>query len=225
VSDVERLVKDQPNPKIFLKIFLELGYKSMIPYISFDMRSIANILNEKNTEYFDKKFPIFYAGEDGNSPIDIALENDQIRSVNLIIKYVVQYQNNYVYQFLFLKNFVDLLNKGIHLTPLLQSSILNYAYDFDEWPSQHSMVEKRLAPFNKSIFKIRYAYPRTFQDIFEYDQEKEAQRRLSSTKKTEKEYKIFYHLIMITNVSEESGSLMEAIANSEEMDIFEEEVI
>lgn len=91
----------------------------MIPYISFDMRSIANILNEKNTEYFDKKFPIFYAGEDGNSPIDIALENDQIRSVNLMIKYVVQYQNNYVYQFLFLKNFVDLLNKGITLTPLL----------------------------------------------------------------------------------------------------------
>lgn len=30
---------------------------------------------------------------------------------------------------------------------------------------------------------------------------------------------------MITNVSEESGSLMEAIANSEEMDIYEEEVI
>lgn len=91
VSDVERLVKDQPNPKIFLKIFLELGYKSMIPYISFDMRSIACILSEKNTQYFDKKFPIFYAGEDGNSPIDIALENDQIRSVNLMIKYVVQY--------------------------------------------------------------------------------------------------------------------------------------
>ena len=119
VSEVERLVKAQPNPRIFLKVFLELGYKSMIPYISFDMRSIANILNEKNTEYFDKKFPIFYAGEDGNSPIDIALENDQIRSVNLMINYVVQYQNNYVYQFLFLKNFVDLLNKGITLTPLL----------------------------------------------------------------------------------------------------------
>lgn len=30
---------------------------------------------------------------------------------------------------------------------------------------------------------------------------------------------------MITNVSEDAGSLMEAIANSDELDIFEEEVI
>ena len=83
------------------------------------MSYVANIFNEKKTEIFYKKFPIFYAGEDGNSPIDIALENDQIRSDNLMIMFVVQYQNTFVYQFIFLEIFVDLLNIGITLTPLL----------------------------------------------------------------------------------------------------------
>jgi hypothetical protein len=40
VNDVEKLVKSQPDPKVFFKIFLELGVKSMIPYLSFSMRSI-----------------------------------------------------------------------------------------------------------------------------------------------------------------------------------------
>jgi hypothetical protein len=39
--------------------------------------------------------------EDGNNSIDIALENNQLRSVSLMIDYIVKNQNNHVFSFLF----------------------------------------------------------------------------------------------------------------------------
>ena len=90
MNDVEKLVKSQPDPKVFFKIFLELGVKSMIPYLSFSMKSIEEILHEKNKKYFNPQFPLFFMNEDGNNSIDIALENNQLRSVSLMIDYIVK---------------------------------------------------------------------------------------------------------------------------------------
>ena len=49
------------------------------------------------------------------SAIDTAIENNQIRATNAIISYIVKYQNNVVFSFLFEKNFVSLLDKGINV--------------------------------------------------------------------------------------------------------------
>ena len=47
-----RLVKDQPSPSIFFKVFLELGIKCMVSYLAFDSRSINQLLGDDNKEYF-----------------------------------------------------------------------------------------------------------------------------------------------------------------------------
>lgn len=53
-SDIEVLVKDQPNPIIFFKVFLELGIKCMVSYLAFDSRTIKTLLdNPENDKYFD----------------------------------------------------------------------------------------------------------------------------------------------------------------------------
>lgn len=39
-SDIEHIVMKQPNPNIFFKVFLELGIKSMISYLAFDIKAI-----------------------------------------------------------------------------------------------------------------------------------------------------------------------------------------
>ena len=88
-SDIELLVKDQPDPKIFFKVFLELGIKSLVPYLAFDARSMRSLLGDHNREYFNGEFPLFYKNEQGRSAIDTALENNQIRSVNLMVDYIV----------------------------------------------------------------------------------------------------------------------------------------
>jgi len=69
-SDIELLVKDQPEPTIFFKVFLELGVKSMVSYLAFDSRSIKALLSDENKKYFKAAFPVFYKNKDGTSAID-----------------------------------------------------------------------------------------------------------------------------------------------------------
>ncbi len=90
-SEIVLLVKEQPSPSIFFKVFLELGIKCMVGYLAFDNRSIKELLGDHNEAYFTAKYPVFYKNEDGRSAIDVALDNNQIRSVILMINYIVKY--------------------------------------------------------------------------------------------------------------------------------------
>lgn len=45
------------------------------------------------------------------------------------------------------------------MTPLFESQIFNFTFDYDEWPATNVDIDKVLAPYNKSIFKLRYEYP------------------------------------------------------------------
>ena len=100
-SDIELLVRGQPEPTIFFKVFLELGIKSMISYLAFDSRSTRTLLDTSKERVFGTQFPVFYKNEDGRSAIDVALQNNQIRSVNLMIDYIIKYQDSFAYSHLF----------------------------------------------------------------------------------------------------------------------------
>ena len=76
----------------------------MVAYLAFDSRSIKELLGDQNKEHFNDKFPVFYKNQDGRSAIDVALGNNQIRSVNLMIKYIIDYQNTWVFSHLFEHN-------------------------------------------------------------------------------------------------------------------------
>lgn len=47
---------------------------------------------------------------------------------------------------------------GVELCPLYESEILNFYFDFDEWPGTHTETEKVMRPFNGSIFSLRKHY-------------------------------------------------------------------
>lgn len=127
----------------------------MLPYIAFDSKSIRELLSPKNEKYFDEEFPLFYKNERGRSAIDTALENNQIRSVNLMVDYIVRYQNSYVYAHLFQYNVVELLQKSVRMKDLFESTIFNHTFDFDEWDSTHKNTKKMLRPYNDCIFSLR----------------------------------------------------------------------
>lgn len=127
----------------------------MVSLLSFDSRSIASLLGSKNEKYFDEKYPIIYKNKVAKkqkakekkkasanmyyyiSPIDSALKNNQVKAVEIMIEYMVKYQNNFVSSFIFLRNFHLLLEKEIPVRKLLDSHIFNYTFDFDEWPGNH----------------------------------------------------------------------------------------
>jgi len=68
----------------------------MVSYLAFDNRSIKFLLADENQEYFNDEFPVFFKHSDGKSPIDVALERNHVRSVNLMTTYIIKYQNNYI---------------------------------------------------------------------------------------------------------------------------------
>lgn len=59
------------------------------------------------------------------------------------------------------------------MTELFESRIFNHTFDYDEWPATNSDTSKTLAPYNNSIFKLRYQYPSSFKRIWQKDEEKQ----------------------------------------------------
>ena len=97
-SDITDLVGMQPSPTIFFKVFLELGINSMLPYLAFDSNSIRELLadgeeSKANHEYFEayKEYPLFFRGRDARTAVDVALDYNQIGSVEEMLRYICKY--------------------------------------------------------------------------------------------------------------------------------------
>ena len=63
----------------------------MATYLAFDYRSTKELLGCQNDEYFSLDFPLFYLNEKKESAIDVALENNLLQSVTLMINYIVSH--------------------------------------------------------------------------------------------------------------------------------------
>ena len=103
---------------------------------------------------------------------------------------------------MFNKTLPTIIEKGISITPLLNSNIFNYHFDFDEWPSQHTNDNKYLRPYNFSIFDVRNHYETVFfEDKFKYSQDE------GSNTDSSKVFKIKYTLSLLPSFGEriESG--------------------
>lgn len=73
----------------------------MVSILSFDSRSMKQLLSDKYKDMFQDEFPIFYKNKIQKSnnkskffyrsAIDSALRNNQLRAVDYIIDYIVKY--------------------------------------------------------------------------------------------------------------------------------------
>lgn len=135
---------------------------------------MKSLLNEKNSVYFQEKYPIFFKNKllkrDGHSyyytnPIDNALEHNQVRAVNDLINYIVNYQNNFISSYMFTKNLPILMGKGIPVDKLISSKIFSYYFDFDNWPGNHIDEKYCIRPYNGNFFDLREHYDSIFYDF------------------------------------------------------------
>lgn len=174
----------------------------MTSILSFDSRSMSYLLDAGFSEHFSSDYPLFYRnkyqkgkGKDVKyfyrSAIDSALKNNQVRAVELIIRYIEDYQNRFESGYLFYRNFPSLLDKGIDIQPLLRSEVFNFQFDFDEWPSTHHNPDEYLRPFNESIFMIRKHYRTVFpeEDFAPIDDDDKSEAKKIDSSKI---YKIRY---------------------------------
>jgi hypothetical protein len=118
---------------------MDLNGANMFSILSFDSHSLKYLMNPKFDQYFSKEQPLIYKNKISKnntnhfyfrSALDNSLRYNQIRAAVLLIDYIRKYQNNYVSSYLFNKNLGVILEKGICITPLLNSKIFQYDFDF-----------------------------------------------------------------------------------------------
>lgn len=58
---------------------------------------------------------------------------------------------------------------GVDCDIILQSNVIFEKIDFDEWPSVHVNDNKIIAPYNGSIYQLRYHYKQIFSEVAKED--------------------------------------------------------
>ena len=53
---------------------------------------------------------------------------------------------------------LDVINKGVKMYDLFQSDIMNYHFDFDEWPATSLNHDTVMRSFSGSLFSLRYSF-------------------------------------------------------------------
>lgn len=166
----------QPDPKIFFKTFLELGCTNFCSLLAFDSWVMSYLLDDRHSEHFSEEYPIIFKNKflknNGKkyyytNAINIALKNHQIKAVQVLISYIVKYQNNYVSSYLFTNNLPILIEKGIPVSSLIQSEIFNVQFDFDSWPGAHVDDKYCIRAYNGNFFDLREQYRKIFYDFEE----------------------------------------------------------
>ena len=106
-QEVLKLVGLQDNPIIFYQSYLELERRNMLSILAFDSYAIKSLLSDKYSEYFEPEYPLFYKNRYPtrkwdpnrgsvkiyryNNAIDVALSNNALRGVNLILQHIVKH--------------------------------------------------------------------------------------------------------------------------------------
>ena len=158
-----------------------------------------------------------------------------------MVNYICKYQNNYVSAKLFYKQIPILLEKGIECTKLFESNIFQYAFDYDEWPSNHNNNTECIRAYNGSIFRLRANYKSVFPEV-EYEPMPEHHDHSKEENVNEdhmKVYKIKFEINLLPAIGQykvedpdnkgqyifknEEISLMALASESEEMSIFNTE--
>jgi hypothetical protein len=218
----------QGNQEMFFKVCLELDLKNMVTYLSFDPRSIKYILDDRNSKYFSKDFPLFYMDRTKKSAIDVAMDNNLFVSAQTIIDYVVKHQNNFVFNNLFKDNLINMLFRGVHVEPLLESQILNFDFEYDQWANSSCEYDKVMAPYNLSILKLRFQYPSVFRVQWLEEQEDLMQSRGWLKKEKLKYRKIKYSLNILPSIKmgpNDQGNLIDALAQCDDLDLFDSKCV
>ena len=157
----------------------------MLSILAFDSFAIKSLLSDRYAEYFEPEYPLFYKNRYNavrydevrgpvkvyryNNAIDVAINNNAIRGVNLIIQHIVKHQNSFVSSFLFYNNLLKIMEKGINTHELLDSNVFQYKLDFDEWPYAHTKCVKVIESYNGSLFNLRHKYLKVFPELAYFD--------------------------------------------------------
>lgn len=153
---------------------MELDHANLIQMLCFESRIIKKLLENLDDHVFEQ--PLFYKMQQTLNkeilvltPIEVALESNQIIAINKIIDYCVKHQNHYCYSFLFEKNLIQIIEKGIKVSSLFESNIFCYTFELEDWPQIHHNNKSVIVPYNGSKFELLGKYRTVFKQLHEIE--------------------------------------------------------
>ena len=101
----------------------------------------------------------------------------------------------------------------------MSSDIFLHQFDFELWPSTHLFGKSESRIYNHSFFELRDKYLNIFKGNFGENKEKE------NNQDQNRVYKIKYTLNLLPSIDLQDASLMEALSETEELEIFNCKVV
>ena len=243
-QDILRMIDKQPDKSLFFKSFMELDHANLIQILCFDSRIIKKLLNNMN-EKLDQ--PLFYKMQQNYNgmvemmtPIDVALESNQMVAINKIIDYCIKYQNQYCFSFLFEERLVEIIEKGIKVAKLFESNIFSFSFELDDWPAIHRDGEAISMPYNGSKFELMGKYRTLFSQLDNDEIEQSPNASYRGDKKSgqerqprenEKYFKIKYSLNILPAATYRDGEcvgindLLDCLGSTNELEIFDTKIV
>jgi hypothetical protein len=117
-----------------------------------------------------------------------------VEAVEVLIKYIVKYQNNFISSYLLLRSMPKLIEKGIKIVELISSNIFNVQFDFDTWPGNHNDNTYCIRAYNGNFFEIRDQYSKIFHDFIPIE------KQVELGDKIQKIYKVKYSINLLAQV-------------------------
>ncbi|CDW90703.1 wd-40 repeat protein [Stylonychia lemnae] len=132
------------------------------PYLKF-YPGIGNILNQMALrpiilEFISKKLSLMDKSEtpiilmkseiNGKSPIDIACEKNQLKSIGILLELLTKYQNDHGFNYLIDQRLVYFIKKGLDLTEYFDSFLPKLTIISENYPTEHQDEDEYILGVN-----------------------------------------------------------------------------
>lgn len=85
----------------------------------------------------------------------MALASNQVMAVSKMIQHIIKYHNHYYFSYLFEKNLVHIMLKGIEVANLFNSNVFYQEFDSQDWATIHHDPKQMIVPYNGCLFSLK----------------------------------------------------------------------
>lgn len=94
---------------------------------------------------------LFFRDKDGKTPLDIAVEGNQILSIGIIIEKIIHFYNNPIFNYIIDKNLITLFRLNVDLSSYFESNLPLFEVYYSEFKHMHSNDELVVQSYNGSL--------------------------------------------------------------------------
>eukprot|EP00347_Sterkiella_histriomuscorum_P012995 403366420 len=202
-------LKRQEDISKFLMHYPQIG--NLISLVAFKPRVLQYLI--KRFELSNQKsLPMLMFYAQGQSPLDRVTHSNQIKSTICLVEMLVKFQNHYSFNHFVDKVLISLIEKNINLNEYFESNLPLIKINHKNYPDLH--VDDSELLLGLSEVNIPYDIIDRYDEIFS--------EHLDQSDIKQQQQPIEYYLVNLPQtLTQEPRRLMEVLAETEQMELFE----